>query len=194
MEWAEVVAIPAEELEANAVRDLERLTRLKAHHAPKGLPSGLTNTPPSYFVEPDQQSNPPGTIKVILTAANQRGRSKASVLDGTILISSSRQAFLDSARALIRAGYDPDNWLEAWRVDSTEFVLRARLRTAALLTIDDRRTILARWKPFSPSAVALSIRQNARPLPDPAQPPEALHSPSARGAARRPGSDTQPLK
>jgi len=32
MEWAEVVAIPAEELEANAVRDLERLTRLKAQH------------------------------------------------------------------------------------------------------------------------------------------------------------------
>ena len=108
LETENELAIPAGELDPNAVRDLERLTNLKAHYLAKGPPSGLTNTPPTRFVEPDQQLNPPATIKVVLVAVNQRGRSKAMLPDGSVLISSSRQAFLDSARALTRAGYDPD--------------------------------------------------------------------------------------
>jgi hypothetical protein len=152
------VAIPAEELEANGVRHLERLTALKAHYAAKGLPSGVTNTPPLHFVERDDQSNPPATIKIILEPVNRRGRSRASLPDGTVLVASSRQPFLDAARVLIAAGYDPDSWLEGWRPGSTAFALRARLGVASGLTVDETRTVFAAWKPFSPSAVSPSIR------------------------------------
>ena len=125
------MAIPAERLEADGIRHLERLTALKAHYAAKGLPSGVTNTPLPHIGERDssrmtteaqrrkanagQPSNPPATIKIVLEAINRRGRSSASLPDGTVLVGSSRQPFLDAARVLIAAGYDPDSWLEGWR-------------------------------------------------------------------------------
>src|SRR5712672_2093457 len=66
-----------------------------------------------------QHPNPLATIKIILEPVNRRGRSSASLHDGTVLVDSSRQPFLDAARVLIAAGYDPDNWLEGWRPGST---------------------------------------------------------------------------
>jgi hypothetical protein len=98
---AVVLAIPAERLEANGVRHLERLTAFKAHNAAKGLQSGVTNIPPPHVVERDDRlrfrsstngmtpeaqrrkanarhhSNPPGTIKIVLEAINRPGRSSA---------------------------------------------------------------------------------------------------------------------
>src|SRR3981081_1968 len=87
------MAIPAERLEADGIRHLERLTALKAHYAAKGLPSGVTNTPLPHIGERDssrmtteaqrrkanagQPSNPPATIKIVLEASNRRGRSRS---------------------------------------------------------------------------------------------------------------------
>jgi hypothetical protein len=48
-----------------------------------------------------QHSNSPATIKIVLDAINRRGRSSASLPDGTVLVASSRQPFLDAARALV---------------------------------------------------------------------------------------------
>src|SRR6476620_8017476 len=78
-----------------------------------------------------QHSNLSATIKIFLDAINQRDRSSASLLDGTVLVRSSRQAFL---RVLIASGYDPTAALEGWRVGATAFALRARLGAAAGLT------------------------------------------------------------
>ncbi len=107
-----------------------------------------------------QHSNPPATIKIILDAINRRGRSSASLPDGTVLVGSSRQPFLDAARVLITARHEPDCWLEGWRTGATAFALRARLGAAAGLTVDETKTIFAKWKPFSSSAVSSSIRHS----------------------------------
>jgi hypothetical protein len=104
-----------------------------------------------------------GTIRIILKRVNRHGRSSASLPDGTVLVGSSRQPYLDAARVLIATGYDPDKWLEGWRPESTGFALRARLGIAAGLTVDETRTIFAPWKPFSPSAVSPSIRHSEIP-------------------------------
>jgi hypothetical protein len=121
-----------------------------------------------------------GTIRIILKSVNRHCRSSASLPDGTVLVGASRQPFLDAARVLIAAGYDPENWLEGWRPGATAFELRARLGIAAGLTVDETRTIFAPWKPFSPSAVCSSIRYPGETAtipasassPFPAAPPE----------------------
>src|SRR5258707_4965341 len=82
-----------------------------------------------------------GTIRIILESVNRRGRSSASLPDGTVIVRSSRQAFLDAARVLVAAGHDPDSWLEGWRPGATAFALRARLGIAAGLTVDETRTV-----------------------------------------------------
>jgi hypothetical protein len=209
------MAIPAERLEAKGVRHLERLTAFKAHNAAKGLPSGVTNIPPPHVVERDdrqrvrlstsrmtpdaqrrkanarQHSNPPATIKIVLEATNLPGRSSASLLDGTVLVGSSRQPFLDAARVLIAAGYDPDCWLEGWRPGATAFALRARLGIAAGLTVDETRTVFAPWKPFSLSAVAPSIRRSEEAAPTLAAAPTALLQPPLEQQSKKP-SETEP--
>jgi hypothetical protein len=107
-------------------------------------------------------SNPPTTIKIIISKEIEprHGRFGASLPDGTVIVGSSRQPFLDAARVLIASGYDPDTWLEGWRAGATAFALRARLATAAGLTVDETRTVFARWKPFSRSAVSPSMRHS----------------------------------
>jgi hypothetical protein len=69
-----------------------------------------------------------------------------------------RQPFLGAARVLITAGYPPAAWIEGWHPGAAQFALRARLGIAARLSVDETRTILVRWKPFSWSAVASSTR------------------------------------
>jgi hypothetical protein len=101
-------------------------------------------------VEPDGRGRV-GAILILLESVDRRGRSSASLPDRTILVGSSRQPFLDAARALIAAGHDPGATLEGWRPGATAFALRARLGTAALLTVDETRTVFAPWKPFSPT-------------------------------------------
>ena len=111
----------------------------------------------SEIVQPDGRGKVDGEIQILDEGADRRGRSSASLLDGTVLVGSSRQPFLDAARVLIAAGY-PASWVEGWRPGATAFALRARLGIAAGLTVDETRTVFAPWKPFSPSAVSSSIQ------------------------------------
>jgi len=148
-----------------------------------------------------QHSNPPATIKIILEPVNRRGRSSASLPDGTVLVGSSRQPFLDAARVLIAAGYDPDSWLEGWRPGSTAFALRARLGVASGLTVDETRTVFAPWKPFSPSAVSPSIRHpeeaatitpaaaSSALLQPPLEQPSGITSPTELSSPGTPSAD-----
>ena len=99
------------------------------------------------------------TIKIIIgKEIKGHGVFGASLSDGTELVASSRQPFLDAARVLIASGYDPDSWLEGWRPGAAAFALRGKLGIAAGLTVDETKTVFARWKPFSRSAVSSSIR------------------------------------
>ena len=118
-------------------------------------PALILGSPPEIIERPSKGRV--GTIRIILKSVNRHCRSSASLPDGMIL-GASRQPFLDAARVLIAAGYDPENWLEGWRPGATAFALRARLGIAAGRTVDETRTIFAPWKAFSPSAVCSSIR------------------------------------
>jgi hypothetical protein len=104
-----------------------------------------------------------GTIRILVESVDRRGHSSASLPDGTILVGSSRQPFLDAARVLIAAGYDPAGWVEEWRPGADAFALRARLGIAAGLTVDETKTAFAKWKPFSSSAVASSVDHSEIP-------------------------------
>jgi hypothetical protein len=97
---------------------------------------------------------------------------------------------LDAARVLIAKGYHADNWLEGWRPGSTAFALRARLGIAAGFTVDETKTVFAKWKPFSSSAVASSIDYSeeaattlASATPALLQPPIEEHSKQTLGTA-----------
>jgi hypothetical protein len=63
-------------------------------------------------VEPDGRGRV-GTIRILVESVDRRGRSSASLPDGTILVGSSRQPFLGAARVLIASGYV--SWLESCR-------------------------------------------------------------------------------
>jgi hypothetical protein len=136
------------------------------------------NSVPGSFSGPIERDRAtPETIKIILVPVNRRGRSSASLPEGLVLVDSSRQPFLDAARVLIAAGYDPDSWLEGWRPGATAFALRARLGIAAGLTVDETKTGFAKWKPFSSSAVASSIDHSEIPATTLAAAPSALLQP-----------------
>jgi len=137
------------------------------------------NSVPGSFSGPIERdrATPPETIKRILVPVNRRGRSSASLPEGLVLVDSSRQPFLDAARVLIAAGYDPHSWLEGWRSGATTFALRARLGIAAGLTVDETRTVFAKWKPFSSSAVASSIDHSEIPATTLAAAPSTLLQP-----------------
>jgi hypothetical protein len=97
---------------------------------------------------------------------------------------------LDAARVLIAKGYHADNWLEGWRPGSTAFALRARLGIAAGFTVDETKTVFAKWKPFSSSAVASGIDYSEEGATTQAsatsallQPPPEEHSKQTLGTA-----------
>ena len=116
------------------------------------------------------------TITVTLEPVDRHGRSRASLPVGTILVDSSRQPFLEAARVLMAASHSPNSWLEGWRPGSSTWALRARLGIAAGLTVDESKTVFAKWKAFSRSAVSPPIRANENVAPDPGHPLQSLKS------------------
>ena len=158
---------------------------------PKQLPATAQREVSKRTIDCVENASSVETTKIILERVNRRGRSSASLLDGTILVGSSRQPFLDAARILIAAGYDPDSWLEGWRPGATAFALRARLGIAAGLTVDETKTVFAKWKPFSSSAVASSIDHSEIPATTLAAAPSALLQPQHEQQSKM-TSETEP--
>lgn len=153
-------------------------------HRPKSLNSDVTaisrDGSPDTFTE----------LNIYWQPADGRGRYRAELADGTVLCVS-RQPFLDSARALIAAGYSRDIVLFGRRKGSANWSLRGRLGDAAKLTVDETKTQLAKWKPFSGSAVASPMRSRggaattlAKNLDDPSC--SDLEDPAPPDKRRRP--------
>jgi hypothetical protein len=130
----------------------------------------------SEIVQPDGRGRV-GTIRILVENADRRGRSSASLPDGTILVGSSRQPFLDAARVLVASGYDPDSWLESWRPGASAYALRGRLGIAAGLTVDETKTAFSKWKAFSSSAVPSCIGYSEAPASNVAPGPSGLVQP-----------------
>jgi hypothetical protein len=121
------------------------------------------------------------------------GRFTASV-DGRVVVESSRQPFLDAARALIAEGQHPDTVIVMRHDGTVTDALRARLDAAARLTVDESTTRFARWKPHplqnaEISSAGASIRglngtDGTQQLPD-AETPEIGLAGRAPGRAQR---------
>ena len=64
---------------------------------------------------------------------------------GETIICRSRQPFVDGARALLAMGYDPEMVLVMRHATTGTDALKAKLRVAAKLTVDESRTKFRRW-------------------------------------------------
>jgi hypothetical protein len=117
--------------------------------------------------------------------ATLTGSDTASALGLSI---QSASPILSLCRALIRAGHNPTTRLEAYR-GSMLAVRVHSLAAGAALTVDDRRTAFARWKPFSPTfslaEVSPRIAPSAPALPAVAAPRRAAACAFARMRVRR---------
>lgn len=77
------------------------------------------------------------------------GRYQARLDDGSELVKSSRQPFLDGARELLRRGIDPVTPIVMRRPGSATDALRSTIGAAAKLTVDEGTQRFRSWQPFA---------------------------------------------
>jgi hypothetical protein len=88
-------------------------------------------------------------ITILVRSAKSSGYFEARVQGAELLLVTSRQPLLDAARALLAVGCDPEVVLEIRRPGATSWDLRAILRVAARLTVDEHNgTRFAKWTPL----------------------------------------------
>jgi hypothetical protein len=127
---------------------------------------------------------------LVITPANRRGLFVA-LLPGRI-ISRSRQPFVDGAHQLLRESFPPETLLISRGAPDGMDCLRSTIGFAAGITIDEHNgTALARYKPFSSSAVASLMRfckSAATTLAERIEPPAgaAVDEPDPPDTRRRP--------
>ena len=94
-------------------------------------------------------------VTIIVTpSASRAGCYKARLNDGCVLVTASRQPFLDAARQLIDLGHDPAAILTMRWMGSEIDCLIAPIGVAAKLTVDEYNgTYFANWKALPRSAV-----------------------------------------
>jgi hypothetical protein len=100
---------------------------------------------------------------IVAPTARRPGRYEARLDDGTVLVTASRQPFLDVARKLIDLGRDPAAVLTMrWRGSEIDCLI-APIGVAAKLTVDEHNgTRFAKWKALPRSAVSPPVRQKGR--------------------------------
>jgi hypothetical protein len=86
------------------------------------------------------------TIAIVVEPLDCQGHFSAQLADsGRIIVASSRQPFLDSARALLNAGYLSSVRIELWHRGADAWALRSLLRVTAGLDVAET--------PFGPKFV-----------------------------------------
>ena len=86
---------------------------------------------------------------VYVAEIERRGRYRAELEDGTVLVESSNQPLLDSARVLIGQGIDPDTELVMARRATGEHSIRGKAGALAKLTVQNSQTRFRRWEDVS---------------------------------------------
>jgi hypothetical protein len=100
---------------------------------------------------------PSQPILLIIEPVNRRGLFAARLAEDLRTLCTSRTSFTDSARMLLREGIDPNAILISRKAGQDYDSLRSTVGAAAKLTVDETRTVFAKWKAFSATAVASSI-------------------------------------
>jgi len=105
-------------------------------------------------------------VRLCVIAPSDAADRFDAMVDGEIVVRSSRTPFCDTARVLLDRGVDSNSWLILRHAGSQTNSLRAKVGVAAKLTVkepDRGRIHFARYVPFSPSPVKPPARN-----PDPA--------------------------
>jgi hypothetical protein len=89
---------------------------------------------------------------VLFTSPVARGRSEVRYEGAAEVLLTTRQPLLDTARLLLSIGCRPDAIIARRRVGSDADDMRATLGIAARYTVDETKTLFAKWKPFCLSA------------------------------------------
>jgi hypothetical protein len=110
---------------------------------------------------------------VLSPAPSGSGRFEARLHGYDRVLCVSRTPFFDAARELVADGYDPNTDLVLRRAGSDNDSLKAKLGTAASLTVEETEygPKLRRWKPFSTLAVKPRIASDDRTAITPALSP-----------------------
>jgi hypothetical protein len=148
-----MLALPGGQRQPSKNKHLEESGTLERSTGSFGfLPRVSHQNATQESISPDR----PSKLTIILTPAPSGiGRFEAR-LDGNVrVLCVSRTPFFDAARELIAEGYDPNLTFILRQAGSDTDRLRAKLGTAASLTVEetDYGPKLRRWKPFSTLAV-----------------------------------------
>jgi hypothetical protein len=124
-------------------------------------------------------------LKIVVTPAPRGAGQFEARLDGNDrVLCVSRTPFFDAARKLLAQGYDPNDLLMLRHAGSDTDILRAKLGTAASLSVEetDYGPKLRRWKPMPTLAVTPRIAPDDRA----ATCPSPTHRAPVSGPLRRP--------
>jgi hypothetical protein len=93
----------------------------------------------------------------------RHGKFVAALPDGTVLVKSTRQPLLDTARVLIAEVHDPDTRLEMRHRGSATLSMFGQIGELAKLTVreNDDGIRLVRYEPFPTEVLSPSQRSNA---------------------------------
>jgi hypothetical protein len=110
------------------------------------------------------------SLIITITPTGTAGdRYEARIDNGRLLVSSSRQPFLDGCRQLIRLGFDADEVAELRHRGSSVTSLRARIGDGAKQTVAERDRggpYFEPWKARPSSAVTPPAAKSPRTLTD----------------------------
>jgi hypothetical protein len=104
-----------------------------------------------------ERSAPAGPLRIIIVVSpTESARHFQAKLQHTneVLVQKSRQPFVDAARALMKNGCDPNRLLEMKHLGSDIIALRAPLRKAAKLTVEEDSRDQAGRRPQRVAAAA----------------------------------------
>jgi len=79
----------------------------------------------------------PTAILIIIEPVGYRGRFSARLDDGSVLVTASKQPFVDAARRLVGLGYDPTTVLVMRHTGSDTDALTGRIGAAAKLRVKE---------------------------------------------------------
>ena len=88
------------------------------------------------------------TITIIVSPTGSAGMFTALV-NGKVIVTASREPLCATARVLLAEGIETSISIAMKHAGSSTIALRAKIGTAAKLTVDEHHgTVFARWKPF----------------------------------------------
>jgi hypothetical protein len=141
---------PAAAVAASGLQIIERLGQLLTINDTSGVHAWQTESRYTIFIE-----------------AGEKGRYSVRHQDQSAqVLLVSRQPLLDCARLFLSLGANPRATIAMRRRGKDRDDLHGPIAVAAKLTVDETKTIFAKWKPFPQSAVQPESEEKLKPSTD----------------------------